>query len=80
MAASAICKIKHEACGQDVNKHKAKLSALLASRQCAMCFILRMAKVRPCFNYFKELMHEHLAKGYTFRSITHLSTSLSWVR
>ena len=53
MAASAICKIKHEA----------KLSALLASRQCAECFILCIARARPCFNCFKELTHERLVEG-----------------
>ena len=55
MAASAICKIKHEACGQDVNKHKAKPSALLASRQCAMCFILRIAKLGHASTILKNL-------------------------
>ena len=59
-------------------KHKAKLSALLASRQHAECFILRIA--RPCFNCFKELTRECLVKGCLFQSITRPSTSSSQVR
>ena len=44
-------------------KHEAKLSALLASMQHAKCFILRIARARPCFNCRKELTHEHLVKA-----------------
>ena len=57
MAASAICKIKHSV----------KLSALLASRQCAKCFILHIARARLCFNCFKKLAHERLVKAYLFQ-------------
>ena len=59
MVVSAIHKIKHEA----------QPSALLASRQHAKCFILRIARSRPCFNCFKELTHEHgcLSKAYAFQ-------------
>ena len=70
MAVSAIRKIKHEV----------KPSALLASRQCTECFILRIARARPCFNCFKELTYEHLVKAYPFQSITCPLTSSSWVR
>ena len=66
MAASAICKIKPDALGRDANKHEANLSALLASRQCAECFILHIARARPCFNCFKEPTHEHVVKVYLF--------------
>ena len=51
-------------------KHEAKPSVLLASRQRhAKCFILRIARARPCFNCFKELSltHEHLVKAYLFQ-------------
>ena len=41
-------------------KHEAKLNALLASRQQAEWFILRIARARPCFNFYKELTHENL--------------------
>ena len=47
-------------------KHKAKPSALLASRQLTEYFILRIARARPCFNCFKELTHERLVKAYPF--------------
>ena len=50
-------------------KHEAKPSALLALRQCAKCFILCIARARPCFNCFKELTHERLVKAYPFQSI-----------
>ena len=61
-------------------KHKAKLSALLASRQHTECFILHIARARPYFNCFKELTHECLVKAYLFQSITRPSTSSSQVR
>ena len=43
-------------------------------------FILCIARARPCFNCFKELTHEYLVNAYLFQSITHPSTSSSWVR
>ena len=48
-------------------KHEPKLSALLASRQRAMCFILGITRARPCFNCFKEHTHERLVKAYPFQ-------------
>ena len=48
-------------------KHAAKLSSLLASRQHTMCFILHIARARSCFNCFKELTHECLVKAYPFQ-------------
>ena len=55
-------------CGRDANiKHEAKPNALLASRQRAECFILHIARARPCFNCSKELTHERLVKAYPFQ-------------
>ena len=31
--------------------------------QCTECFILCIARARPCFNCFKELTHERLVEG-----------------
>ena len=50
-------------------KHKAKLSALLASRQQAGCFILRITRYRLCFNCYKALACECLIKAYLVQSI-----------
>ena len=61
-------------------KHEAKPSALLASRQHTKCFILRIARARPCYNGFKELTRERLIKAYPFQSITRPSTLASQVR
>ena len=62
-------------------KHEVKPSAILASRQHTECFILRIARARPCFNCFKEYTHECLVKAYPFQvHITHPSTFPSWVR
>ena len=61
-------------------KYDAKLSALLASRQYAECFILCIARTRSCFNSFKELTHARLVKAFPFQSNTHPSTLSSWVR
>ena len=66
---SAIPKIKHEARGRDANKVQGE----------AECFILCMARARPCFNCFKELTHECLIKAYPFQ-ITCPLTSSSRVR
>ena len=45
MAASVICKIKHEA----------KLSALLVLMQHAKCFTLSIARAKPCLTVLKNL-------------------------
>ena len=50
-------------------KHAAKLSAFMASRQHAVCFILHIARARPCFNCFKELTHECLVNAYPFQPL-----------
>ena len=47
--------------------HEEKSSALLALRQHAECFILHIARARPCFNCFKEFTHERLVKAYLFQ-------------
>ena len=52
IATSALHEIKHKA--EMLIKHKAKPSALLASRPRAKCFISCKARVRQCFNYSKE--------------------------
>ena len=71
MTVSAICKIKHEVCGQDAPiKHEVKPNALLASRQCVECSMLRIARARPCFNCSKELTHECLVKAYLFQLLS----------
>ena len=58
-----------------------KLSDLLASKYHAECFILRIGRDRPCFNCFKELIHERLVKAYRFQSIAcplTLSSQVGW--
>ena len=49
---------------------EAKLSALLALKQHAKCFILHIARARDrvCFNCFKEHTHEGLVKAYPFQA------------
>ena len=62
-------------------KHQAKPSALLASRQHTECFILPIARARPCFSYFKEITHERLVKAYPFQVLaTRSLTSSSQLR
>ena len=43
-------------------QQEAKPNALLALKQRAECFILCIARGRPCFNCFKELIYERLVK------------------
>ena len=62
MVASVMHKIKHEVRAEMPIKCEAKLSALLAWRQHAECFVLYISRARPCFNCFKELTHERLLK------------------
>ena len=57
MYVSAMHKINHEMHGQDANEARGE----------AKCFILRVVRARPCFNYFKELTHESLVKAYPFQ-------------
>ena len=61
-------------------KHKVNPSVLLASRQCAECFVLRIGRARPCFNCFNELTHERLVKAYLLQCISRPSTFSSQVR
>ena len=63
MAMNAMHKIKHEACGQDANKAWGK----------AECFILRIARAKPCFNCFKELAHERLVEACLVGNINYRS-------
>ena len=53
----AICSYMLKHCRECYPCNKARdvwPSALLVSRPCADCFILRIAGVRQCINYFKE--------------------------
>ena len=64
-------------------KHKVQLSALLASRQCAECFILCIATARPCIATARLCFKEStltLSYSLPVSSITHLSSLSSRVR
>ena len=50
-------------------KHEAKPSALLASRPPAECFILRKARARKCFYYFKEFPEKCFDKNVVGSSL-----------
>ena len=48
-------------------KHETKPIALLALSQHTECFIVCIARARPCLKCFKELTYEHLVKAYPFQ-------------
>ena len=53
MAVSAIHKIKHEERGRDANKARGEAECFIGHQGSAKCFILCIARARPCFNCFK---------------------------
>ena len=74
-----LCKISKRHAAKMPLKHEAVPRAFIV-RQCTECFILCIARVRPCFSYFKELTHECLVKDNPFQRITRPSTLSSWAR
>ena len=67
MATSAMHEIKHKVGGQDANNAQGKAECFIGIEAAAECFILCIARARPCFNCFKELTHKCLVKAYPFQ-------------
>ena len=80
MVAIAKCEIKHEASSQDANNAQCKAKSVFAIEAATECFILHMARARPCFNCFKELTHQFIKfTHFKYYIYTHSSTLSSMV-
>ena len=64
MAASAICKIKHEACGQDVNKAQGKAECFIGIK--AACRVLYFTYSKSYFVILgKTILDDILCKRFS---------------
>ena len=59
MAASAV-----ELCSQDANKAQDEAKCFIGIEAACLVLNLHIARARPCFNCFKELIRECLVKAY----------------
>ena len=73
--------IQYEMCGQDANKAQSDAECFLGIKASHwMLYFMYIGRARPCFNCFKEVIHECLVKVYLFQSIARPSTLSSRVR